>query len=338
MATFPSLLSADYAMQQISCIKCAVDSKQLICLKELIFGYYEVETGVWEAVLCGRDLTHKLWSEARDAFIKHRGTIKNEQEPEPTPQTNEASTAPTKPTNEIPADVPSLEKWERISNSEAAKLAEKCQMARPGTFTAAGLKWKFSGNPPLKLIFTCDLTCVPCGKKMRFELSAMSTEVWCEYCKCAYRLFCDSIKIAGKPGKIVVASTASALTGNPNILPELVIQYVVACSEAVPEKQSKPISALERSECMDREKVREYVKAGGDINARESGTNWTMLHIAATEGRVSAVRNLLEFGANPSLPVIPGKSRLTIQVVMGNRQSNWQEVAALLAQHGATLY
>ena len=51
----------------------AEDSNKLICTEVLIFGYYATEPGKCEAIVCGADLTHDLWEQAKARFIAHGG-------------------------------------------------------------------------------------------------------------------------------------------------------------------------------------------------------------------------------------------------------------------------
>jgi hypothetical protein len=86
--TFASEAEARAALLELPCIHEAVDTGNLICSEVLIFGYYPTEAARFEAIVCGRDLGHELWEQARDAFARHGGQRKNELEPE-------ASAAPT---------------------------------------------------------------------------------------------------------------------------------------------------------------------------------------------------------------------------------------------------
>ena len=70
------------ALLDLDCIHVAKDTSKLICTKTLIFGYYPVENGKYEAIVCGGDLTHELWTAAKESFTKHGGKRKNDQEPE----------------------------------------------------------------------------------------------------------------------------------------------------------------------------------------------------------------------------------------------------------------
>jgi hypothetical protein len=60
----------------------AMDSGQLVCERTLMFGCVENEAGEFEAIVCGEELTRADWSAVRDAFIRHGGRCKNEQEPD----------------------------------------------------------------------------------------------------------------------------------------------------------------------------------------------------------------------------------------------------------------
>lgn len=68
------------ALLELPCIHNAADSNQLICTDVLIFGYYPI-SGSFEVILCGEDLTYELWEQARNSFIRHGGTLKNEEVP-----------------------------------------------------------------------------------------------------------------------------------------------------------------------------------------------------------------------------------------------------------------
>jgi hypothetical protein len=79
--------AASNALLELSCIHKAVDSGKLICSEVLIFGCYQSENGKFEAVLCGGDLSHDLWKQAKSSFIKHGGIKKESGELEPKAQT-----------------------------------------------------------------------------------------------------------------------------------------------------------------------------------------------------------------------------------------------------------
>ena len=66
MHEFKSANDARNGLLALPCIKIASDTGNLICTKPLIFGYYQTDSSHWEAVLCGDDLAHDLWSQARE--------------------------------------------------------------------------------------------------------------------------------------------------------------------------------------------------------------------------------------------------------------------------------
>jgi hypothetical protein len=74
--------SARRALLELPCIHVASDTKKLISTETLIFGCYRVFNGpVFEAIVCGDDLTVALWRRAVDAFKKHGGARKNDLKP-----------------------------------------------------------------------------------------------------------------------------------------------------------------------------------------------------------------------------------------------------------------
>ena len=91
MYEFSSLDQGRKALLEIPCIHQAKDSGKLICTKTLIFGCYQTDGSHCEAVLCGDDLTHDVWTNAHASFRKHGGTLKNELEPDRSSRTNDQS-------------------------------------------------------------------------------------------------------------------------------------------------------------------------------------------------------------------------------------------------------
>ncbi len=71
---YNALLGTGYIYQ-------ATDSGQLICTEPIYFGYYPTEYGSFEVILAGEYLSPKVWSKARDFFLKCGGLCRNEQEP-----------------------------------------------------------------------------------------------------------------------------------------------------------------------------------------------------------------------------------------------------------------
>lgn len=78
---FKNEKEAREALLELPCIHVAADSNQLICTDVLYFGYYPILDS-FEAILCGEDLTYELWEQARNSFIRHGGTLKNEEAPD----------------------------------------------------------------------------------------------------------------------------------------------------------------------------------------------------------------------------------------------------------------
>lgn len=87
---FDNEKNAREALLELPCIHVAQDSQRLICTEVLDFGYYPAKNEAYAAFICGKDLTHELWEQAKTSFVKHNGTPRNEQEPE-------KSSAPVQP-------------------------------------------------------------------------------------------------------------------------------------------------------------------------------------------------------------------------------------------------
>ena len=79
---FDNEKDAREALLDLPCFHVAEDSKRLICTEVLDFGCYQKASGPYSAFICGKDLTHELWEQAKTSFAKHNGTISNDQEPE----------------------------------------------------------------------------------------------------------------------------------------------------------------------------------------------------------------------------------------------------------------
>ena len=107
---------------------------------------------------------------------------------------------------------------------------------------------------------------------------------------------------------------------------------VANASPGANESCSKP-QVLSAWDAGDRNKVKNFVDSGGNINARDRD-QWTCLHRAAFRDQVEAVRNLLEFGADPDLPVLPGGSKRTVDIVRSNNNPNAGQIASLLTNGG----
>ncbi|HUP62952.1 MAG TPA: hypothetical protein VNA69_21345 [Thermoanaerobaculia bacterium] len=81
--TFPTEAGAREALLQVPCIRVASDSGNLVCTEVLTFGCYANESGGYEAFLCGADLTHDVWSQAKASFVSHGGKPRGQGELEP---------------------------------------------------------------------------------------------------------------------------------------------------------------------------------------------------------------------------------------------------------------
>jgi ankyrin repeat protein len=75
-------------------------------------------------------------------------------------------------------------------------------------------------------------------------------------------------------------------------------------------------------DAVDKEKIRNFISAGGDINVRDDNGHTALHRAAAIHYLVDGVRNLLEVGADPNLPVSPGSSKRTIDVVRHNLEAH----------------
>jgi len=80
--TFENENDARDSLLDLDCIHVANDTGNLICTETLIFGHYGTDDGKYEAIICGEDLTHELWEEAKESFVRHNGKRKNDQEPQ----------------------------------------------------------------------------------------------------------------------------------------------------------------------------------------------------------------------------------------------------------------
>lgn len=80
--TFDTERAARAALLELPCIHEASDTGEVICTEVLTFGCYQTHEGKWEAIVCGDDLSHELWEQAKAAFARHGGKRKNDLEPE----------------------------------------------------------------------------------------------------------------------------------------------------------------------------------------------------------------------------------------------------------------
>jgi hypothetical protein len=81
--TFDTEKDAREALLELPCIHVAEDSGKLICTEVLIFGCYRTKEGKYESIVCGDDLSHDLWEQAKASFIKHGGHPRGQGDLEP---------------------------------------------------------------------------------------------------------------------------------------------------------------------------------------------------------------------------------------------------------------
>ena len=108
---FTSESSAEKALLELPYIHKAKDTNNLICRKPLIFGYYKTEDGIFEAIICGKDLTLNEFEQAENVFKMHGGILKNNLKP--------SNLAENKQTNE--------ENMDKAGNSNNVKFNKKYQ-------------------------------------------------------------------------------------------------------------------------------------------------------------------------------------------------------------------
>ena len=78
---FSSSYDALSALLDLPYIHKAKDSNNLICERIMDFGYYEVEDGLYEAMISSSDLTLEEYQEVEKSFKSHNGILKNHLEP-----------------------------------------------------------------------------------------------------------------------------------------------------------------------------------------------------------------------------------------------------------------
>ena len=79
MYVFDNSEDARNALLELDFIFVAKDTNKLVCRQPLTFGYYSDESGNYEAVLLGEDLTIEYFEKAKSSFEKYNGKLKNEQ-------------------------------------------------------------------------------------------------------------------------------------------------------------------------------------------------------------------------------------------------------------------
>jgi len=78
---FDNEADARAALLELDCIRQAEGTGNIICTEPLNFGYYQTESGRYESIIAGENLTHDLWQKAKESFEKHGGQRRNDQEP-----------------------------------------------------------------------------------------------------------------------------------------------------------------------------------------------------------------------------------------------------------------
>ncbi|MDO5826086.1 MAG: hypothetical protein Q4Q22_06880, partial [Methanosphaera sp.] len=91
MYVFDNPKDAEEALLELPYIHKAADTGNLICDEVFIYGYYKVSDNNYEAIVCGKDLTYKEFTQAEEAFEKHGGTRKNNLEPDKNTEKIESS-------------------------------------------------------------------------------------------------------------------------------------------------------------------------------------------------------------------------------------------------------
>jgi hypothetical protein len=118
--------------------------------------------------------------------------------------------------------------WQKISGQDATGLAERAAVARPGTFTAAAIRWTGAGKPPFFVKIAGRIKCAYCGTSTGFSLDGMSGQVRCGGCSAVYSLFNADKEMDGNDYRIIVASVFSHSQGSGVLLPQFDIVDVTA--------------------------------------------------------------------------------------------------------------
>ena len=91
--TFASGEDARAALLDVRCMREVKTTGKIICTELLIYGFYQRTDGVWEAEIVGKDFSYELWTAAKEAFCRHGGKLRSEEEPEKTEETTMPKTA-----------------------------------------------------------------------------------------------------------------------------------------------------------------------------------------------------------------------------------------------------
>ena len=72
---FPNFSAAFSAMEELSFINMASDTKNLISMEPFYFGVYLNEKSRWEAMIMGKSIPEELKEEIKNSFEKNNGTV-----------------------------------------------------------------------------------------------------------------------------------------------------------------------------------------------------------------------------------------------------------------------
>lgn len=81
---FDDAVNAETALLEMPFIHKNSITGELICDRMMEYGFYEAESGTYEAIIGGFDLTLDEYNKAEDSFRKYGGELKTHQEPNPT--------------------------------------------------------------------------------------------------------------------------------------------------------------------------------------------------------------------------------------------------------------
>ncbi len=141
---FSSQESARRAFLELSFIKVAQDTGQIICTEVLVYGYYMRYDGKVSGVIAGQDLTIENHEAAKRAFEKHGGKLFNELKPE----TSNMSSSQLGETNDLSAVVFDREEWASAGPFKAKRTYYKA----PNEATAVAYVKSHPVNEPMNQV------------------------------------------------------------------------------------------------------------------------------------------------------------------------------------------
>jgi hypothetical protein len=120
------------ALLEVECIKIAEDTEEIICTEPLIYGYYPVESGNYEVILCGTAMGKQLFENSMSVFLRNNGEKINERPPEDKKKKleepvikKEAENTPSKPEKKETQVQPPGKKSEPEAKPEAEFLSDE---------------------------------------------------------------------------------------------------------------------------------------------------------------------------------------------------------------------